>query len=181
MRETPEVSGKYILTIPDGTATKIIVESGSEIEVSGKSGKWTQVEYAGKVGWVFGGFLSTESPVPDLAGILMRGDWKTLEEAIGPEAGDAYWHHGLDFEGGGTARNFCFGECGQGGIGSFRIEGQTIIVEFPPGGNTDFIRGECKYFTINTTRLGACTRALECNHEHGKMLLYDQTSAEHMR
>ncbi|MBE7439409.1 MAG: SH3 domain-containing protein [Spirochaetales bacterium] len=65
LRETPEVSGKVILTMPDGTATRLIAESGPEIEISGKKGKWTKVNYTGYEGWVFGGFLTDQKPQPD--------------------------------------------------------------------------------------------------------------------
>lgn len=61
MRAEPNTSANRIATIPDGTTVQVISTSGEEIELAGKRGKWTEVQFQEKTGWVFGGFLSTQS------------------------------------------------------------------------------------------------------------------------
>lgn len=60
MRSQPDPAADKILLLPDGAALRILQEDSRTIEISGKSGRWTQVEYNGKTGWVFGGFLASE-------------------------------------------------------------------------------------------------------------------------
>lgn len=57
MRETSDTSGKVISIIPDKSEVSVIETTGSEIEISGKKGKWTKVSFENKEGWIFGGFL----------------------------------------------------------------------------------------------------------------------------
>lgn len=60
MRETPDLNGKAAGLIPDGTEVLLIDETGNNIEISGKQGRWTKIKWSDKTGWVFGGFLSKE-------------------------------------------------------------------------------------------------------------------------
>jgi hypothetical protein len=62
MRDLPDANGKVVTLIPNASEVSVIKETGSEIEISGKKGKWTEVSYTNKTGWVFGGFLSKEKP-----------------------------------------------------------------------------------------------------------------------
>lgn len=57
MRESPDIKGKALYSIPDKTIVTIIEETGSDVEISGVKGKWTKVAIANREGWVFGGFL----------------------------------------------------------------------------------------------------------------------------
>ncbi|HNX25070.1 MAG TPA: SH3 domain-containing protein [Spirochaetota bacterium] len=58
MREEPGTSGKSIVVIPDGNTVKIIDKGTTEETIAGKTSVWYHVEWNGKRGWVFGGFLA---------------------------------------------------------------------------------------------------------------------------
>lgn len=58
MREQPGTSGKAVVIIPDGSTVKIIDKGSTEETISGKTGFWYKVDWNGKRGWVFGGFLA---------------------------------------------------------------------------------------------------------------------------
>jgi hypothetical protein len=57
MRETADQKGKQIALIPDGAKITFLEEQGDDITISDRKGKWSKVEWNGKTGWVFGGFL----------------------------------------------------------------------------------------------------------------------------
>jgi uncharacterized protein YgiM (DUF1202 family) len=58
MRAEPGVSSKAIVVIPNGSDVKIIKKGDKEETIGDKTSPWFQVEWNGKKGWVFGGFLS---------------------------------------------------------------------------------------------------------------------------
>lgn len=58
MREQPGTSGTAIVIIPDGSTVKIIDKGSTEETISGKTGYWYKVDWNGRRGWVFGGFLA---------------------------------------------------------------------------------------------------------------------------
>jgi uncharacterized protein YgiM (DUF1202 family) len=58
MREQPGTSAKAIVIIPDGSTVKVIDKGNSEETISGKTSFWYKVEWSGRKGWVFGGFLA---------------------------------------------------------------------------------------------------------------------------
>jgi hypothetical protein len=60
MRETPDQKGKQIALIPDSEKIVVLEEKSDEITISGKKGKWTRIEWKGKTGWAFGGFLCVD-------------------------------------------------------------------------------------------------------------------------
>ncbi|MEQ9366636.1 MAG: SH3 domain-containing protein [Leptospirales bacterium] len=64
MRSAPTLEAERILTIPDGAAVRVRQTRGAVIEISGQSGKWTEVEFKGQTGWVFGGFLQESRSRP---------------------------------------------------------------------------------------------------------------------
>lgn len=57
MRGAPSTKGAITGLLPESTMVKVIKESGADITIAGKTGKWTKVDFNGKKGWVFGGFL----------------------------------------------------------------------------------------------------------------------------
>ncbi len=57
MRETPDINGRLIATIPDGSTVTVLERKEAVVEVSGKKGRWTRVSCKDQTGWVFGGFL----------------------------------------------------------------------------------------------------------------------------
>lgn len=58
MRDHPSVSGEKITVIPDGNTVKIIEKGTAEETIGDKKSFWYKVEWNGKRGWVFGGFLA---------------------------------------------------------------------------------------------------------------------------
>src|SRR4030042_2221892 len=60
MREAPDEKSKKIETIPYGKEVTFIEESGEDVTMLNTTGKWTKIEWNGKKGWVFGGFLNDE-------------------------------------------------------------------------------------------------------------------------
>ncbi len=62
MRETPDTSGKVIVVIPDKAEVKFISEKSETVTIGSTTGKWTEIEWQGKKGWVFGGFLKKVDP-----------------------------------------------------------------------------------------------------------------------
>lgn len=59
MREEPSVTGKKMLTIPNGAQVQKLEEKPESFKIDNIEGKWTKISWQGKAGWVFGGFLST--------------------------------------------------------------------------------------------------------------------------
>ncbi len=58
MREEPAVSAKALFVIPNGSDVKILQKGDKEETIGDKTSPWFQVEWNGKKGWVFGGFLN---------------------------------------------------------------------------------------------------------------------------
>jgi hypothetical protein len=61
MRSAPTVSAEKITSIPAGKQVKILSLSERKEKVGNVTDYWAQVEYEGKRGWVFNGFLSHDS------------------------------------------------------------------------------------------------------------------------
>lgn len=57
MREEAGVSSKAIVVIPNGSTVKILQKGEKEETIGEKTAPWYQVDWNGKKGWVFGGFL----------------------------------------------------------------------------------------------------------------------------
>ncbi|KAB2933992.1 MAG: SH3 domain-containing protein [Leptonema illini] len=68
MRSSADTGAAVILTIPNGSQVAVLEIAEPQIEISGKTGRWTRVKYQDKEGWVFGGFLSQAKRGRDLAG-----------------------------------------------------------------------------------------------------------------
>ena len=62
LRVSPATNAKRIRIIPDKAKVRFLGEAGSELTLSGRFGRWSRVNYRGKNGWVFGGFLSELAP-----------------------------------------------------------------------------------------------------------------------
>jgi hypothetical protein len=63
MREKPDEKSKKIDTIGFGEKVKFISEEKDEVFLMGEYGKWTQVSWKDKTGWVFGGYLRNHDPL----------------------------------------------------------------------------------------------------------------------
>lgn len=62
MRETPDQGGNVLGVIPYGAKVKYFSKQGEATTISGTSGTWANVEWDGKKGWVFDGFLGYNDP-----------------------------------------------------------------------------------------------------------------------
>jgi hypothetical protein len=72
MRSSADTGAAVILTIPNGSQVTVLEIAEPQIEISGKTGRWTKVQYQGKEGWVFGGFLSQAAPSSSLRDRLVQ-------------------------------------------------------------------------------------------------------------
>ncbi|MEJ2663643.1 MAG: SH3 domain-containing protein [Spirochaetia bacterium] len=59
MRKEPNLKSEIIDVIPYDSRIKVMEESDSEVIISGVKGKWCKVEWRGKIGWAFGGYLKS--------------------------------------------------------------------------------------------------------------------------
>ncbi|MBE7439618.1 MAG: SH3 domain-containing protein [Spirochaetales bacterium] len=83
MRASADAAGEIIVVIPTSSEVLVIEESGNDISIGGKKGKWTKVRFEGHSGWVFGGFLSlAPKPTWSLKGAkLEEVDFDNCESA----------------------------------------------------------------------------------------------------
>lgn len=80
MRSSADTGAAVILTIPNGSQVAVLEIAEPQIEISGKTGRWTKVQYQGKEGWVFGGYLSASKPAasPAIRALLLQFPALTL-------------------------------------------------------------------------------------------------------
>ena len=62
MREAPDQKGKVITVVPHAAKVEVLGEKGDPMTIAGSTGKWTEVKWNAKKGWVFGGFLGDADP-----------------------------------------------------------------------------------------------------------------------
>ena len=62
LRSDPNKSSKVVTLIPFGAKVTIEKSDGKEIFLDGRYGKWVNVKYENKTGWVFSGFLCDFKP-----------------------------------------------------------------------------------------------------------------------
>ena len=62
MREAPDQKGKLITVIPYSAKVEVLGDKGDPMTIAGSTGKWTEVKWNAKKGWVFGGFLGDADP-----------------------------------------------------------------------------------------------------------------------
>lgn len=82
MRDAPELGANKLGVIPFNQPVTLLEESGEEQTIAGATGRWSKVDWKGKVGWVFGGFLAKEFVMPqidviphDVMELLHRGEF----------------------------------------------------------------------------------------------------------
>ena len=61
LRTLPKIDSEIIATIPNKTAIIILGYEESYSVVNGENGKWCQINYDGKVGWVWGNYVVKNS------------------------------------------------------------------------------------------------------------------------
>jgi len=60
MRDAPKLNAKKIGLIPCGEQVLLIEETGRLITISGATGRWSKIKWKGRIGWVFGAFLTNK-------------------------------------------------------------------------------------------------------------------------
>jgi hypothetical protein len=67
LRETPDVKGKLVVTAPYSSSVELLKKQPAApktLTIEGKKGKFVYVQYEGKKGYVFDGFLQEDYPQP---------------------------------------------------------------------------------------------------------------------
>jgi len=83
MRETPDLQGKVIITIPVNEKVTITEKKDEQFNVGEISGHWNHVSYKGLTGWVFDGFLSATKPeITDMPPEYHGEYWRDNNEGI---------------------------------------------------------------------------------------------------
>ena len=62
LRSDPGKSSKVLSSVPYGSKVTVEKSEGDEIFLDGRYGKWVNVKYGNKTGWVFSGFLCDFEP-----------------------------------------------------------------------------------------------------------------------
>ncbi|MCB1189712.1 MAG: SH3 domain-containing protein [Leptospiraceae bacterium] len=81
MRERPGQNYKKIAIIPYDSKVMILDHTGPNDEFEGIKGSWVKVDYNGKQGWVFSGFLKTDTLTADNAMAIVSAAWFHLEKS----------------------------------------------------------------------------------------------------
>jgi hypothetical protein len=85
MRKDPDQKAEVLVVIPNGKSVQIIEEKSEEMTIGSRTGKWCKVEFEGKTGWVFGGFLkqSDGGSIALLDNLPVSGRLKSLNNDSG--------------------------------------------------------------------------------------------------
>lgn len=62
--EEPSAEARVVATIPFMTEVTTLRKRGAPVEVEGARGRWTQVSWGGRTGWIFDAFLSAREDLP---------------------------------------------------------------------------------------------------------------------
>jgi len=79
LRGDKNISSAVIALMPYRDGATLIEESGEPVRLMGASGKWCRVEWDGKTGWAFSGFLSPHAPKADPEDAFV-GEWNVVSE-----------------------------------------------------------------------------------------------------
>lgn len=80
LRGDKKLDGAVIALMPYRDGVTLLEESGEPVRIMGASGKWCRVEWDGKTGWAFGGFLSPRAPQADPEDTYV-GEWNVVSES----------------------------------------------------------------------------------------------------
>ncbi len=64
VRSQPGLHGSVITALPRGTKVQVFEEADEQVSINGISGKWMRISDEGAEHWVFGAYLSQNSPPP---------------------------------------------------------------------------------------------------------------------
>ncbi len=57
VREEPKLDAGLVTMLRGGTIVEIVTSSSTEQTIEGKKGRWYEIQYEGRLGWVFGPYL----------------------------------------------------------------------------------------------------------------------------
>ncbi len=57
VREQPKLDAGLVTMLRGGTIVEIVTSSSTEQTIEGKRGRWYEIQYEGRLGWVFGPYL----------------------------------------------------------------------------------------------------------------------------
>ena len=57
VREQPKLDAGLVTMLRGGTIVEIVTSSSTEQTIEGKKGRWYEIQYEGRLGWVFGPYL----------------------------------------------------------------------------------------------------------------------------
>ncbi len=78
MRSAPTVSAEKLMSLPAGTRVKIVSLSDKKEKIGKTEDFWAQVEFEGKRGWVFNGFLIHDNAQTSEGAATMKMDVRSL-------------------------------------------------------------------------------------------------------
>ncbi|MCB1172494.1 MAG: SH3 domain-containing protein [Leptospiraceae bacterium] len=88
VRDAPNTKGKKLGVLPFGSEVNVVKQAPDQVSIGGKHGRWTQIDFEGTQGWVFGGFLTANVPAKPRAPIVTS-----------LQAGDTACYVDLDYDG----------------------------------------------------------------------------------
>jgi len=168
MRAAPESKAKVVVLIPDNAAVEMLSEIGELQTITGKAGRWTQVRYEDREGYVFGGFLAAEPALSCLPlrpenlhsfkGGCLGANCTSKNDPFGKIyfRADGTWY--AEFE----VRDQAGGERWR-----WRVEGDTIIAEGESSRNPLF---ECEFGCQGAADQQACAEKcrVDVRDKYGK-------------
>lgn len=130
LRQAPEVAGPVLTAIPWGSRVALLSEKDPVIELSGKRGKWSEVQWEGKKGWAFGGFLSAKKPAETKLDKVLLGTWNAVE---GGPAGFTLKEDSFSWSNGGTSvAGTVTGVEREGLVYRFKVKGREHVGQAAP-------------------------------------------------
>jgi hypothetical protein len=81
VRSKPEADAPVLVSIPFQAEVRVYAYEGSDFSIGGATGRWAKVQYGGKEGWAFSGFLEDAE--------------QKAETAAAPFSDDAYLEYGF--------------------------------------------------------------------------------------
>lgn len=147
LRTGPSKDTEKILTINYGSEIDIIEESKIYEKINSINANWIKVNYQGKTGWVFGGYLSGIKPSDNLESFISGKTWIQLDEEILNGEATYNFFAGIWFDGFQLDGKYSGGvdSGGEGIVGTWEVNGNSIIIN----GNFSSDSGYSSDTTIN--------------------------------
>jgi hypothetical protein len=80
MRDQPDSSGNTVTVVPSFSKVLLINETGEEITLQNHTGRWSYIEWDGRKGYIFGGYLSREEIKPKANNIMVYEKYEFIDD-----------------------------------------------------------------------------------------------------